>query len=106
MTPYPEFIEHFGAQAQWDAIPEYMREPMRLYVESGVPTGSFLEAVLSNDLMGAAARADDGNRDALFAWAALLHNGAPSSCFGSPEAVREWCKVGGLAGLTDFRATA
>lgn len=74
----------------YETLPEHMRDGMRLYIEHCVPPGSFLEAVLSNDLREACVRADAVNRDRLFDFVAFLFNHAPSSCWGSPEAVREW----------------
>lgn len=82
----------------YSGLPEHMRDGMRLYIERGVPPGSFLTAVLSNDLMGALGKADDTNLHALPAYGRFLYNEAPSPCFGSPEHVRDWCEAGGLAG--------
>lgn len=52
--------------------------------------GGFLRALLSNDLMGAFARADEQNAAAMHKWCIFLHNYAPAGCYGSPEAVRQW----------------
>jgi hypothetical protein len=70
----------------------YMADGIRLYLEEGIPPGSFLTAVLSNDLMEAAARADVANRCALFEWARWLHNEAPIGSYGSRKAVIAWFK--------------
>ena len=77
-------------------LPEHMRDGMRLYIERGIAPGSFLRAVLSNDLMGAMGRADDVNLKALPAYGRFLYNEAPSLCFGSPEKVADWIKRGGM----------
>lgn len=61
-----------------------------LYVKQGIPTGSFLAAVLCNDLMEAMGRADMGNRSSLFEICTYIYNETPSSCHGSPQRVREW----------------
>ncbi len=60
------------------------------YVLRGVPTGSFLEAVISNDLREAMARADEGSRACLFELVTYLHNDCPGGCWGSPERYRDW----------------
>lgn len=69
------------------------RESIDAYVATGRPTGSFLEAVLSNDLMEAFARADSGALDNLPHIVAYLYNKVPSGCWGSRERVREWIKA-------------
>lgn len=63
------------------------------YVKDGIPTGSFLEAVLCNDLMESFGRADMGNREALFKICDYIYNETPSGCHGSPEQVQEWLKL-------------
>lgn len=60
------------------------------YVNNGIPTGSFLEAVLSNDLFGAVAKADMWNKQALPRICELVYNYLPGSCHGSPEAYKSW----------------
>lgn len=83
----------------YNRLPDHMQDAMRLYVERGIQPGSFLTAVLSNDLMGALGRADDINLDALPAYGRFLYNDAPCGCYGSADHVRDWIKGGGLAGL-------
>jgi hypothetical protein len=63
------------------------------YVTDGIPTGSFLEAVLSNDLMESFGRADMENRTALFEICGYIYNETPSGCHGSPENVRAWLEL-------------
>lgn len=84
---------------KYDRLPEHMRETARLYVENGYQGGSFFTAVVSNDLRGAFANADDVNAAAMREWVMWLYNDAPCGCHGSPEHVREWIKAGGLVGL-------
>lgn len=62
------------------------------YVTLGIPTGSFLEAVLSNNLMEAMGRADMGNRLALFEICDYVYNETPAACHGSPEKVSVWLR--------------
>ncbi len=61
-----------------------------LYILRGVPVGSFLEAVISNDLREAMGRADEGSRANLFGLVRYLHNDCPGGCWGSPERYSEW----------------
>lgn len=82
-------------------LPGHMRNGMKLWIEHGIPAGSFLNAVLSNDLMTALGKADDFNRDRLFDYGIYLYNYAPSRCYGSPEKVAAWAAAGGLFGKTE-----
>jgi hypothetical protein len=79
-------------------LPTHMHGGIARYIVRGIPPGSFLTAVLSNDLMGAFGKADDENRDALFEWARFIYNFAPTGCHGSPEKVSAWISSGGLLG--------
>ena len=83
----------------YSGLPQHMQDTMRLYIEKGIPTGSFTQAFLSNDLMGAMRRADDVNRNRFFEICSFLANYAPIGCYGSPEHYSEWIKSGGLKGM-------
>ena len=74
-------------------------ESLEEYVRIGRPLGSFLEAVLSNDLMDAFGRADYVNRTLMFEYCCYLHNKMPMACHGSREAYKRWCQIGGREGL-------
>ena len=82
----------------YDKLPGHMQDGMRLYIERGIDAGSFMMAVLCNDLMGACGKADHINRERLFDYCNFLYNEAPSSCFGSPGKVAAWIAHGGLKG--------
>jgi len=75
-------------------MPEYTKKALDLYVSDRIPTGGFLCAVLTNDLFEAVGRADIQNRYALFQICNYIYNEIPSTCWGSPERVREWLKGG------------
>jgi len=60
------------------------------YVEERLPTGSFLRAVLCNDLIGAIGRADSESVGDLQALVSFLFNEVRSDCYGSPEVVDRW----------------
>lgn len=80
-----------GQPIVYDRIPvAYMADGMKRYLENGIPPGSFMRALLCNDLMDACQRADDSNRAAIFEWASWLYNHAPSGSYGSREAYTEW----------------
>ena len=74
----------------YQSLPEHMRRPAEDYVERGYPPGSFLRAVLANNLVEAFAHADAVNLAAMHTWAAWLWNEAPRNCWGSPERVATW----------------
>jgi hypothetical protein len=71
-------------------IPAHMEESLRRYILHGEAPGSFLTAVLVNDLHQACAHADDENLRNLPAFMCYLYNEAPSPCWGSPKKFAEW----------------
>jgi len=88
----------YPKSANWDLVPQHMRDGLKLYFDRGIPPGSFMTAVLNNDLKESFGRADEVNRDNLFEIVSFLFCDAPIICWGSPEAVRAWIKSGGLQG--------
>ena len=79
------------AGVDYTSVPaRHMADVVERWIEHGVPGGSFLMAVVTNDLREAAARSDDTNRHLLFEWVAWFHNNAPIGSWGSPEAARQW----------------
>lgn len=86
-------------EIDYSKLPAHMRDAMVRYIEWGIEGGSFLNAVLCNDLMTALSKADDVNRVRLFDYGAFLYCDAPSGCYGSREAVAAWIAKGGLNGL-------
>ena len=78
-----------------EMLPDYMVGGLVRYFNNRIPPGSFLTAILSNDLYEAAARADNTNQMYLSQYVMWLHNYAPgrhSGSWGSPEAVKEWLR--------------
>lgn len=73
-------------------IPDHCRPGLAAYITKRRPVGSFLTAVLSNDLAHAVGTADDMNIKALTAYVRFLRNVAPADCHGSPEIVAKWLK--------------
>lgn len=78
-------------------IPEHCREGMQRYIEQGILPGDFLRAIICNDLVEAASRADIINRYRLYDYAGFLFQ-APSGCWGSEEKMQAWHDRRGLSG--------
>lgn len=87
---------HFGESGPLDEtlrqyrVPDHIHEGLIAYIVEGRVPGSFLAAVLSNDLKNAVAFADDENRCALPQIIRWLYNEAPNPCWGSPEKFGAW----------------
>ncbi len=77
--------ENYGAPAE-------IVSSLRRYAEEKIPTGSFLQAVLENDLTAAFGRADIDNRYKLFEILSYCYNELPAICWGSPDRVKNWLK--------------
>lgn len=80
-------------------IPSHMHGAISRYVQHGTPPGSFLTAVLSNDLREAFAHADPINQAAMLHWVRFLYNHMPSDSHGSSSKVRAWQERKGLSGI-------
>jgi hypothetical protein len=66
------------------------KDSITRYVNEGVPTGGFLEAVLANDLMEAVGRADSTSLVNLFDICVFIYNEIPVAAHGSRERVAAW----------------
>lgn len=73
-------------------IPPRIAKGIDRYVEYRIPTGGFLTAVLSNDLVGTFLAASDENRMVLPGILRYLRwlGRVPAECWGSPEKVAAW----------------
>lgn len=93
-------IEYVTAQIDRGAhlIPQHMVGGVKRYILDGIPPGGFLTALLSNDFMGAAHKADDENAACLMGWARFLYNHVPGGSFGSPACFNAWLDKGGVNG--------
>lgn len=67
-----------------------IKESLDRYANDHCPTGDFLAAVLSNDLMDAIGRADKESMADLFSICDYVYNHIPARCHGSRKIVREW----------------
>jgi len=73
-------------------VPPLLANGIRNYVERGLRCGSFLNAVLENDLCLAVARADGQSRACLCDLVWWLIDNVPSDCWGNREKVAAWIK--------------
>jgi hypothetical protein len=87
-------IDGTTIKVNYDSAPDGTQGCLQRYLENHVPCGSFLTAVLSNDLKEACSTADDFNRHELYNTVYWLYNNAPASCWGSPENVKAWLDRG------------
>ena len=79
----------------------HMTESIDAFAKTGRPTGDCLKCILSNDLFGAFARADDITAANMQRIVRYIFNETPRACWGSPEAYDAWLKRGGLEGDRD-----
>ena len=79
-------------------LPPHMASGVVAWVLFGQKPGQFLTALIENNLLEAARRADAGNGPALQAWVKFLDAYVPSPCYGSVQAVNEWQSRAGLFG--------
>lgn len=82
--------DHYKTLAMGHGIPEACADGLALYIAAKIAPGSFVTAVLENDLREACGRADSQNRHLLFNYMSFLYNDAPSNCWGSRQKVSEW----------------
>ena len=71
-------------------VPPMLLEGLERYRDQRIPTGSFLRAVLENNLKEAVGRADTHSQLALCAITSWCYNNLPSNSWGSPEKVTAW----------------
>ncbi len=73
-----------------ERIPPYLLSHLEAWVDDRIPPGSFLTAVLCNDLMNAVGRADESSILCLKDICSFVYNEMPFNCHGSNEVVRKW----------------
>jgi hypothetical protein len=81
------------------ALPQDLKESIDLYVEQGIPTGSFLQACIENDSKEAVGAADERNIRLLPEIVQYLYWECPHASWGKKGAFEKWIKAGGLAGV-------
>ena len=81
--------ELFGG-ANYSLITPVLLERLGAYRDDGQPVGSFLEAVISNNLSDAISQADEYNRATLYHLIAWMYNEFPAPLWGSAEKYASW----------------
>lgn len=90
----PELRFDSTDQAELAGIQPKIFESLQRYIQDRTPVGSFLTAVLCNDLRGAVFLADEDNQPTIPNIVRWLHWEAPGRCWGSLEKVAAWIKEG------------
>lgn len=88
--PVLEMLDAAQRHPQYCLIPSYTLEALHGYINEGIPTGGFLEAVLSDKLFEAVRCADLKNLAALQALTFYIYNECPSKSWGSAERVEDY----------------
>ncbi len=74
----------------YSKLPESSRGAMKRYIEYGIEPGSFLTAVIENNLSESFACADENNRFLLFDIVSWFYSTAPMQCWKSRENRIAW----------------
>jgi hypothetical protein len=90
VTTSVEATSYYAERAAACGVPSYMIPGLARYFDNHIAPGSFLMAVLQNDLMKALNCADSTNIDCLKAYGRFLYNHAPLGSYGSRENVDMW----------------
>jgi hypothetical protein len=77
----------------YSKIPPCTIETLQAWIENARPMGGFCEAVVSNNLKEAFARADEDNIRAMFHIVSWMYNEAPTLCWGSEQSLTEWPRL-------------
>ena len=81
----------------WDyfsPVPDHTREALERYFLYAFEPGSFVKAVLCNDLVSSVARADHFNKPAIAGIVEWIVNNAPEGSWGHEEYYQEWINKG------------
>lgn len=97
-------LEWKRMQAKYPMIPPDTLKGLLLWRDGKhpYPFGSFVTAVLSNNLVEAAAQADDHNRTALWEYANFMYNELPQSAWGSRAKVAAWLEAQITEAVADY----
>lgn len=97
-APNPDAAAQPALETRYPVPVGCMHGGVQRYLDHGIPPGSFLMALFSNDLKEAFRRADDQNTAAMLDWVRFMVNDMPGNSQGSPEAVEAWIAHAGLSG--------
>jgi hypothetical protein len=87
-----------GKYAVYDTLPQGLQNGMVMWIEHGVYPGSFLTAVLANNLTEAVFCADQFNYPRLREIVSWIHEHAPVLCYGDPDRMFLWAQRQGMEG--------
>jgi len=90
-------MDNEGKKRIEQELPVHMVESLERYVQHHIAPGSFLEAVICNDLRNALTKADPINRKLLVYYVWWLENAAPAESYGSLKAYHQWLEKRKLA---------
>jgi hypothetical protein len=90
VSDHVDYREHLRRRLRESNVPLGLHSGLVEYFAARRPTGSFLRAVLENDLGEAALRADEVNRWHLADLVVFLHMYVSATAWGSPGAVTAW----------------
>lgn len=76
----------------YDDIPQHAQYELCAWVEKGYFPGSFLTAVLCNNLFGAIGSADGQNMEALRDITTFVYDRVPADAWGSAAKMRDYAK--------------
>jgi hypothetical protein len=81
-----------GVYLDWEYsdVPDHTQEAFETYLIEGYPPGGFLLAVLLNNFVLAAGRADYINKQHLGSIAHWVSHSAPPASWGSEQKVNDW----------------
>ena len=82
----------------YNLLPTHIHPGVQDYIEHGHLPGSFLQAVICNDLFQSFGRADEINHERMFHIVSFFYNEAPGQCWGSPKKMQVWAEHNGLDG--------
>lgn len=92
----PEALgDYLRKSLQGSGIPDYMHDGIVSFYTCGAPPGSFLSAVIDNDLFGAFRSADDVNRERIYEYLQWFCRHAPAGTWGFSGAVKKRCQRDG-----------
>ena len=91
-------IENYESRARARGIPDHLISGLANYVVNGRPTGGFLRAVISNDLVEAMGRGTVDSIGAIRDIIIFFANCTPNGCYGSPAIYKAWVEIGGILG--------
>jgi len=89
-------------EIDYSTVPvDYMAGAVQRYIEQGIEPGSFMRALLSNDLRGAVSSADGMNIVHIPHWVVWMENNLPSVTWGSADRYDAWVTCRGHAGCAE-----